>query len=36
VVDSIADMFRKGKDVNIMTNDIINVILVEPVDVPVL
>lgn len=36
VVDSVADMFRKGKDVNIMTNDIINVILVEPVDVPVL
>ena len=34
--DSIADMIRKGKDVNIMTNEVLNVILVEPVDVPVL
>lgn len=34
--DSIADLIRKGKDVNIMTNEVLNVILVEPVDVPVL
>lgn len=36
VVDSIADLIRKGEDVNIYTNEILNVILVEPVDVPVL
>ena len=36
VADSIADLIRKGKDVHINTNEIINVILVEPVDVPVL
>ena len=36
VVDSIADLIRKGEDVNIYTNEVLNVILVEPVDVPVL
>lgn len=36
VVDSIADLIRKGEDVNIYANDVLNVILVEPVDVPVL
>ncbi len=36
VVDSIADLFRKGKDVQLYTNEVLNVILTEPVDVPVL
>lgn len=36
VVDSIADLIRKGADVNIFANEVLNVILVEPVDVPVL
>lgn len=36
VYDSIADMIRKGKDVNINKDEILNVILVEPVDVPVI
>lgn len=36
IVDSIADLIRKGADVNIFANDVLNVILVEPVDVPVL
>ena len=36
VVDSVADLIRKGADVNIFANDVINVILAEPVDVPVL
>lgn len=36
VYDSVADMIRKGKDVQIYQNDIINVELLEPVDVPVI
>lgn len=36
VVDGIADLFRKGKDVQLYTNEVLNVILTEPVDVPVL
>lgn len=36
VYDSIADLIRKGKDVKIYKNDIIDVILVEPVDAPVI
>ena len=33
--DSIADIFRKGKDVYINTGDIMNVKLVNPIDIPV-
>lgn len=33
--DSVADMFRKGKDVYINTGDIMNVKLVNPIDIPV-
>ena len=33
--DSIADMFRKGKDVYIQKGDVLNVQLVNPIDVPV-
>lgn len=33
--DSIADMFRKGKEVNINAGDIIVVKLINPVDIPV-
>lgn len=36
VYDAIADMIRKGKDVNITTGEVINVILVDPIDVPVI
>lgn len=36
VYDSIADMIRKGKNVQINKDDVLNVILVEPVDVPVI
>lgn len=36
VYDSIADMIRKGKDVELNRGDILNVILVEPIDVPVI
>ncbi|MBD5401578.1 hypothetical protein HDR58_02085 [bacterium] len=36
VYDSIADMIRKGKDVVINQGEILNVILVEPIDVPVI
>ena len=36
VYDSIADMIRKGKDVALPAGEIINVILVEPIDVPVI
>ncbi len=36
IYDSIADMIRKGKDVRINKDEILNVILVEPVDVPVI
>ena len=35
VGDSIADVFRKGKDVYINTNDTINVKLINPIDIPV-
>ena len=33
--DSIADMFRKGKDVYIQKGEILNVQLINPIDVPV-
>lgn len=33
--DSVADMFRKGKEVSIQKGDILNVQLVNPIDVPV-
>ena len=33
--DSVADMFRKGKDVYIQKGDVINVQLINPIDVPV-
>ena len=36
VYESIADMIRKGKHVNIAKDEILNVILVEPIDVPVI
>ena len=36
VYDSIADAIRLGKDVQINSNEILNVILTEPVDVPVI
>lgn len=36
VYDSVADMIRKGKDVQIDKDEVLNVILVEPVDVPVI
>lgn len=36
VYDAIADMIRKGKDVNINTGEVLNVILVDPIDVPVI
>ena len=35
VGDSIADMFRKGQDVYINTGDVINAVLINPIDVPV-
>lgn len=35
VGDSIADMFRKGQEVNINTGDIITVKLINPIDIPV-
>ncbi len=36
VYDSIADLIRKGKDVELNKGEIFNVILVEPIDVPVI
>ena len=36
VYDSIADMIRKGKDVYINKGEEINVILIDPIDVPVM
>ena len=33
--DSVADMFRKGKEVYILKGDILNVKLINPIDVPV-
>ncbi len=36
VYDSIADVIRLGKDVQIQSNEILNVILTEPVDIPVI
>lgn len=36
VYDSIADMIRKGEDVSLPAGEIMNVILVEPIDVPVI
>ena len=35
VGDSVADMFRKGKDVYIQKGEILNVQLINPIDVPV-
>ena len=35
VGDSIADMFRKGKDVYINTGDVLTVQLINPIDIPV-
>ena len=36
VYDAIADMIRKGEHVDLNTGEVLNVILVEPVDVPVI
>ncbi len=36
VYDFFADMIRKGKDVNLNKGEVLNVILVDPVDVPVI
>ena len=36
VYDSIADLIRKGKDVRLNKDDVIQVILIDPVDVPVI
>ncbi|CCY63391.1 putative uncharacterized protein [Clostridium sp. CAG:967] len=36
VYEGIADMIRKGKNVNLNKGDVLNVILVDPVDVPVI
>ncbi len=36
VYDSVADAIRKGKEVQINTGEIINVILTEPIDIPVI
>ena len=36
IYDASADMIRKGEDVNLNTGDVINVILVDPIDVPVI
>lgn len=36
IYDAIADIIRKGEDVNLNTGDVINVILVDPIDVPVI
>ena len=36
VYDSVADAIRKGKDVKVNKDEILNVILAEPIDVPVI
>ena len=36
VYDFFADMIKKGKDVNLQKGEVINVILIDPVDVPVI
>lgn len=36
IYDTIGDMVRKGEDVDLNTGEVLNVILVEPVDVPVI
>ena len=36
VYDGFADMIRKGKDVELKKGEVLNVILVDPVDVPVI
>ena len=36
VYDSVADAIRKGKDVNINKNEVLNVVLIDPIDVPVI
>lgn len=35
VGDSVADMFRKGQEVNINTGDVVDVKLLNPIDIPV-
>ena len=34
--DFFADMIRKGKNVNLNKGDVLNVILVDPIDVPII
>ncbi|MBR5555335.1 hypothetical protein IKU74_04905 [bacterium] len=36
VYDTVADIIRKGADVNLKTGDVVQVILVDPIDVPVI
>lgn len=36
VYEAVADAIRKGKNVNLNAGDVLNVILTEPVDVPVI
>lgn len=36
IYDAIADLIRKGEDVNIKTGEVLEVILAEPIDVPVI
>ncbi len=36
VYDSVADMIRKGKDVELNKGEVLNVILIDPIDVPVI
>ena len=36
VFDSVADAIRKGKEVRVNSNEVLNVILLEPIDVPVI
>lgn len=36
VYDTVADLIRKGADVNLKTGDVLHVILVDPIDVPVI
>lgn len=36
IYDSVADMIRKGKDVRLNAGEVLNVILIDPIDVPVI
>ena len=36
VYDTVADIIKKGADVNLKTGDVVQVILVDPIDVPVI